>query len=194
MSERKTDMTESSKTEYRIDPFGKGYVQIYTGDGKGKTTAALGLALRAAGAGLRVYIAQFIKEMEYGEVGVLRERFPEIEVELFGTEAGCIVGRKTTEEDVRAAREGMERVRQVIREGRADVVILDEVTIPVSLNLIPEEDILRMMEEKPEKVELILTGRGATEEMLSRADLVTEMKEVRHYYREGVLSRKGIEC
>ena len=180
--------------EYKIYPMTKGYVQVYTGDGKGKTTAALGLALRACGAGLRVYIGQFIKEMEYGEITVLRDRFPEVTVELFGTEEGCIIGREPDEADKAAARKGLLRVREVITGGEYNLVILDEITIPVSMGLLAEDDLLDLIDERPENVELVFTGRGATEALIARADLVTEMKEVKHYYRKGVLSRKGIEC
>lgn len=181
-------------TSYVINKMEKGYVQIYTGDGKGKTTAALGLAMRAAGAGLRVYIGEFIKEMEYSEVGVLRDRMPEVTIELFGIEAGCIIGREVSEEDRIAARQGFERAKAKTLTGEYNVVILDELTIPVSLGLIPEEEILTLMREKPDHVELIITGRYASEPLIQAADLVTDMKEIKHYYREGVLSRKGIEC
>ena len=103
--------------KYIISPFTRGYVQVYTGDGKGKTTAALGLAMRACGAGLKVYIGQFIKEMVYGEVNILRERFPEVTVELFGTEEGCIVGRAPNDSDVAAARKGLQRAREILAGG-----------------------------------------------------------------------------
>ena len=172
----------------------RGYTHIYTGGGKGKTTAALGLAMRAAGAGLRVYLGEFIKEMEYGEIGILRERFPEVKVELFGTSAGCLIDRQPTEEDLRGAAEGLDRAEEAMKSGDYDLVILDEVTVAVELQLLPEERVLQLMDEKPDSVELVLTGRGATEAMRERADLVTEMEEVKHYYRQGVCSRKGIEC
>lgn len=181
-------------SDFVIQPMTKGYVQVYTGDGKGKTTAALGLAMRAAGAGLKVYFGEFIKEMEYGEIGIIRERMPEITVELFGTEAGCIIDRQISEEDRQAAKTGFAKAREAVMSGAYQVVILDEVTIPVAMGLLPEEDVIALMREKPEQVELVLTGRGATEKMIRCADLVSEMKEVKHYYRQGVLSRKGIEC
>lgn len=180
--------------DYIINPMTKGYIQIYTGDGKGKTTAALGLAMRAAGAGLKVYIGEFIKEMEYGEIGIIRDRFPEITTELYGIPAGCIIGREITEDDRRAAREGFEKARAALASGDYNIVILDELTIPVSMGLIPEGQVLDLMSSKPDHVELIITGRGAGEQLIRAADLVTEMKEIKHYYSEGVLSRKGIEC
>ncbi len=189
-------MTKSSITDekYHIGPVGPGYVQVYTGDGKGKTTAALGLAMRAAGAGLRVYIGQFIKEMEYGEIDMLRERFPEVEVELFGTPEGCIIDRDADEEDRNAAKAGFAKAQEAMQSGSFDLVILDELAVAMSLGLVPEEEVLEMIRQKPEGVELVITGRGASEELIRCADLVTEMKEIRHYYRQGVLSRKGIEC
>ena len=182
------------KEEFQISPMTKGYIQIYTGDGKGKTTAALGLAMRAAGAGLRVYIGQFVKDMEYSEIAVIRARFPEIRVELYGTAEGCIYGREADAEDREAARRGLEKARAAMLSGAYDLVILDELTIPVAFGVLPEEEVLAFMREKPEKVELVITGRRATEKMIALADLVTEMKEIRHYYRQGVLSRLGIEC
>lgn len=180
--------------DFTINPMTKGYIQIYTGDGKGKTTAALGLAMRAAGAGLKVFLGEFIKEMEYGEIGIIRERFPEITAELFGIEAGCVIGREATDEDIRAAEEGLAKAKTILMSGEYNVVILDELTIPVNLGLLQEDAVLDLMGSKPEHVELIITGRGATENMIARADLVSEMKEIKHYYRQGVLSRKGIEC
>ena len=179
---------------FNISPMTRGYIQIYTGGGKGKTTAAMGLAMRAAGAGLRVFIGEFIKDMEYGEVRMLRERFPEVAVELFGIDAGCIIDRRPTEEDRKAAEAGLASARKAMLSGDWDLVILDEATIPVSLELLAEEDLLEFMDEKPDGVELIITGRGATEAMKEKADLVSEMKEIKHYYRKGVLSRRGIEC
>lgn len=170
------------------------YIQIYTGNGKGKTTAALGLVMRAAGAGYRIYMGEFIKEMEYSEIDVLRERFPEVTVELFGTPEGCIIDREATEDDRQAAAAGLARVSEAVMSGDYDLVILDEVTIPVAMGLLPQEKILELMDAKPDDVELVITGRYATDEMIDRADLVSEMKEIKHYYRKGILSRKGIEC
>ena len=177
-----------------INPFDKGYVQIYTGDGKGKTTAALGLALRAAGAGLRVYIGQFVKSMEYSEISIIRSRIPEITVELFGDEEGCLIDRAASSEDFRCAKAGLNRAEEILRSGDYDLVILDEVTIPVSMGLLEEEKVLDLIRNKPDDVELVITGRGATKKMLDAADLVSDVREVRHYYQQGVLSRRGIEC
>ena len=172
----------------------KGYVHIYTGNGKGKTTAAMGLAMRAVGAGKTVYIGEFIKGMEYGEIKVIRQRCPEITVQLYGIDAGCIIDRPATQEDIQAAEAGLERAKAVVRSGGFDVVILDEITIPVSLGLLDEAAVVELIRQKPEEVELILTGRYATQSMIDAADLVSEMEEVKHYYQQGVLSREGIDC
>jgi len=170
----------------------KGYIQVYTGDGKGKTTAALGLALRAAGAGLRVFIAQFIKKQRCSEHRVIDERFKDlITVKQYGQ--GFILGRNSTESDVKAAEKGLAEVRRVIGSGQYDIVVLDEVNVAVRHHLIGLADLLDIMEKKPEGVELVITGRHAEEPVIERADLVTEMKEVKHYRERGVNARRGIE-
>ena len=171
----------------------KGYTHIYTGNGKGKTTAAVGLAVRAVGAGMKVYIGEFIKEMEYGEVKVFRQRFPEITVELFGTEDGCIIDRNASEDDIQAAKAGLSRAKEAMRSGQYDLVILDELTIPISLGLLSEEDVIKVIEQKPESTELVITGRYAPKALIDAADLVSEVGEVKHYYQQGVLSREGID-
>lgn len=172
----------------------KGLTQIYTGNGKGKTTAAMGLALRALGAGLRVYVGCFIKNMVYGEVKILRERFAEeeITIELFGS-GDCLLTGPPAAEDIEAARKGLIRACTCMQSGAYDLVILDELCLTPYLHLIGEEAILRAMREKPEGTELVLTGRYATEAMMEEADLVTEMREVKHYYALGVEAREGME-
>lgn len=168
----------------------RGYVQVYTGDGKGKTTAALGLALRAAGAGLRIFIGQFVKGMEYSELRVL-ERFDEIEVRRYGRD--CFIDREPEPEDIEAARAGLEDAREELISGRWDIVILDEANIATYFKLFPVEDLLALIEQKPADVELVITGRRADPRVIEAADLVTEMREVKHYYQQGVPCRKGIE-
>ena len=240
------------KKDFVIDPMTKGYIQIYTGNGKGKTTAAMGLAMRAAGAGMKVYIGEFIKEVEYGEdveffkedegdlvsvsktegnhtaakndsrgvrgvmrsagAGVkgyfgqlikdmehselkrLKDLFPEIDVELYRDDHGELISVARSDRSHEAAKQGFERVREVVLNGEYDVVILDELTILPLIRVIKEKDVLKLMEDKPENVELIITGRHASKRMIKNADLVSEVQEVKHYFREGVLSRKGIEC
>lgn len=168
-----------------------GYVQVYTGDGKGKTTAALGLALRAAGAGLRVFIGQFVKGVDYAETVALERNRDRITVRRFGR-PGFIHGQPAAD-DVRAAREGMEQAREVLLGGEYDLVILDEILIAIHLGLLAEADVLDLIEARPSHVELVLTGRHAPDGVIEAADLVTEMREIKHYYRQGVSARRGIE-
>jgi len=174
-----------------MEKFNKGYIHIYTGNGKGKTTAALGLALRAAGSGMKVFIAQFIKGMKYSEIKALQNYSTNIKVKQYGK--GCFVFREPSEEDCDYAKKGLLEVEKIIKSKSFDLIILDEINIAVALNLIDVEDILKIMEEKPEELELVLTGRYAHKKLIKKADLVTEMKEIKHYYQEGVMARTGIE-
>ena len=169
----------------------KGYIQVYTGNGKGKTTAAFGLALRAAGAGLKVYIAQFVKGMKYSEINALEKMQDSIAVKQYGR--SCFINRNPEEEDIRAAWEGLKEVRQIMCSGKYQMIILDEANIATSYNLFSVDELLDFIEAKPEEVELVITGRGADPRIIEKADLVTEMKEIKHYYQKGVKARKGIE-
>ena len=169
----------------------KGYVQVYTGDGKGKTTAALGLALRASGHGLRTYIGQFMKGQRYGELDALRN-YPAITIEQYG-DVYCIRREEVTPEHVAQAHRGLERAREALLSGEYDIVVLDEVNVTIWFGLLTVKEVLAFLDEKPERVEVILTGRRAPQEIIERADLVTEMREIKHYYQQGVLARKGIE-
>ena len=169
----------------------KGYVQVYTGDGKGKTTAAMGLALRAAGAGLKVYIAQFVKSERYSEIDAF-ERFSDlITCRLYGS--GCWLEGEPNDEDIKLARSGLDEVRQIIAAGKYDVVILDEANIATFFGLLSVDDLIGLIDLKPAGVELLFTGRKADQRLIDRADLVSEMQEIKHYYQKGVLARKGIE-
>ena len=169
----------------------QGYLQIYTGNGKGKTTAAMGLALRAAGAGLRVYIGQFVKDMKYSEVRLMEKALPQITIELLGK---GFIDRPPEESDRQAAQDGLEHVAQLMESGQYDVMILDEISITIVCGLIQEEDVLALIERRPQGMELVLTGRYMPSCLMEKADLITEMQEVRHYYTEqGVLARDGIE-
>lgn len=169
----------------------KGYVQLYTGDGKGKTTAAFGLALRAAGAGLRVFIGQFIKGIHYSELDAF-ERFEDrVTIRQYGQ--GRFVRGQPTPEDIEAARHGLAEARRIVAAGDHDVVILDEANIAVHFGLFSVDDLLDLIDAKPDHVELVLTGRKADQRLIERADLVTEMRELKHYFRRGVQGRKGIE-
>jgi len=149
----------------------KGYLQVYTGNGKGKTTAALGLCLRAAGAGLKVYII--------------------IVIEQFGL--GQFVKGKPTQAEIDAAREGLEKAREQVVSGHYDIVILEEANVAAAIGLFPVKDLLNIIQQRPDHVELVITGRNAAPEVIEKADLVTEMKPVKHYYDQGVQARIGIE-
>ncbi len=168
----------------------KGYIHLYTGNGKGKTSAAIGLAIRAVGAGKRVFIGQFVKGMPYSELESLK-RFDEITIKQYGRD--CFIKHSPTEEDIRAAEEGLKQIEQHIRHNAYDVVILDEICIALYYRLFPIEPILTLLKEKPDEMEIVLTGRYAPPELIAAAHLVTELKEVKHYYNKGVEARKGIE-
>lgn len=169
----------------------KGYIQVYTGDGKGKTTASLGLALRSAGAGLKVWIGQFLKNGDFSEVKALQKFNNNIEHCQFGT-PGFIFG-KPSEEDFKKARDGYKLALKALESGKYDVVILDEINTAYSINLLNISDLKKLCESKPRHTELIFTGRGANNSVFELADLVTEMKEIKHYFKQGVKARIGIE-
>ena len=169
-----------------------GLVQVYTGDGKGKTSAAFGLALRAVGRGLKVYVIQFIKGgFDYGELYVVK-RLPNFKLESFGR-GKFVTDVPPTEDDVRLAKEAFELAREVVSGGEYDVVVLDEINVALHLKLIETEEVVDLIRRKPKHVELILTGRYAPSEVVELADLVTEMKEVKHPFTKGVSPRKGID-
>jgi cob(I)alamin adenosyltransferase len=169
----------------------RGYIQVYTGNGKGKTTAALGLALRAAGGGLKVFIVQFIKTKRCSEHAVLEQFKDLITMRQYGE--GFILKRKANQADIRAAQCGLDAVREAIGSEKYDVVILDEANVAVDCGLISLKDLLELLAAKPQEVELIITGRHADRAVIRMADLVTEMKEVKHYGKRGVKARVGIE-
>lgn len=169
----------------------KGYIQIYTGDGKCKTTASLGLVMRAAGAGLRIYFGQFIKGREYSEIRTLKSRFPEVTVVQFGH--GRFIRGKPATEEIESALDGLESLKQAMQSGLYDLVVGDEANTAAMAGLFTEADLLALCDSKPDSVELVLTGRGAGDALQARADLVTEMKCIKHYYNAGVKGRPGIE-
>lgn len=169
----------------------QGYVQIYTGNGKGKTTAALGLTLRAAGAGLKVFIGQFLKNGDYSEIRSLQSFSDFVTVKQYGT--GNFVFGSPSEEDRSSARKGFEELRDAVFSNNFDIVIMEEINTAIKLDLVTVEEVLALLREKPEKVEVVLTGRGAHPDLIEAADLVTEMKEIKHYFAKGVNARLGIE-
>ena len=169
----------------------KGYTQVYTGNGKGKTTAAIGLAVRAAGAGLKVFIAQFGKMGDYSEIKALKRFSDLITVEQFGL--GRFTNGKPTPEDIKAAQEGLEKVRSVLVSDEYNIIIMEEANVAVKLGLFGVQDLLNIITDKPLEKELVITGRGASPRVIEQADLVTEMKPSKHYFQKGVPARVGIE-
>lgn len=168
-----------------------GCVQVYTGDGKGKTTAAMGLAVRASGHGMQVYFGQFMKGQDYGELRSL-PRLGTVTLEQYGDPGWCYKG-KIREAQRDMARVGLEKGRAALFSRRFEVVILDEINMAVWFELISEEAVLEMIGQRPKGIELVLTGRRASQAIMDSADLVTEMKEIKHYYQQKIPSRKGIE-
>ena len=171
----------------------KGYIQLYTGNGKGKTTAALGLALRAAGAGMKSIVIQFMKGQHYNELESVKRLDGLIIIEQYGSEDFCNVDDKNLSQHYNLARNGYNRAMEVISNNRFPIVILDEIITAHLFKLVTLDDILNLIKLKHDNTELILTGRGAPKELIERCDLVTEMKEIRHYYNDGVTARVGIE-
>ena len=171
--------------------FTRGYVHVYTGDGKGKTTTSLGLAMRAAGAGLRVAVIQFMKGRRYSEIDTA-ELIPGFDIFQHGRDE--FVSRENPEQmDIDLALGGFEHAREIIGSGEYDMVILDEINVAIDYNLLPIDEVLDMIRDRPVHVELVLTGRNAPGKIMEEADLITEMREIKHYYKQGVQARKGIE-
>ncbi|MDD5432909.1 MAG: cob(I)yrinic acid a,c-diamide adenosyltransferase [Candidatus Omnitrophica bacterium] len=164
-------------------------IQIYTGEGKGKTTAALGLALRAIGAGLKVYIGQFAKGKECCGLKALK-CIKKIKIEHFGS---CNFIRKVTEKDKQLAQKGLDRIKAIISDKSYDMVIMDELNVALDLKLLKLDSIIELIKKAPPKIELIITGRNAHKKIIALADLVSEIKEIKHYYKKGVKARRGIE-
>lgn len=172
----------------------KGFIQVYTGNGKGKTTAALGQALRASGSGMKTLIIQFMKDFPYGELEALRSLKSHITLEQYGNDTFVLEKRPPDDKDKEEIKRALKRSREALLSGEYDLVILDEICVCFYFGLLRSEDVMPLLEIKPEKVELILTGRYCPDEILEKADLITEMREVKHYYQKGITSRKGIEC
>ncbi len=172
----------------------KAYIQVYTGNGKGKTTAAFGLALRAAGRGFRTYFAQFMKLGDYGEVLAAEKYLPAmLQVEQFGLPGFHHSGGPVSAEERRAARRGLQAVWEALQSGEYQVVVMDEVNTLLWFGIVELSEVLEIIDQRPPDVELVLTGRYAPEAILDRADLISEMKEIKHYYAAGVEARDGIE-
>lgn len=182
-----TNQDEARKKSFR------GFIQVYTGAGKGKTTAALGLALRAAGHNKKSYIGQFLKGQKYGELLSVKRTAPLITIEQYGRKGFVHVTENPDEEDIQRAKNGLKKCLEAMLSQKYNIIILDEINVAVHFRLITEKDVHKFLEQKPEDVEIVLTGRYAPESFIKRADLVTEMKEIKHYYQNGVKAREGIE-
>lgn len=174
-----------------VDLDWKGRVHVYTGDGKGKTTAALGLALRASGAGLKSFVVQFVKGMWYSELAALKKLEESITVVQVGR--GCFISRTPAQEDIAVAKKGLQTAKEAIQSGKYRLVILDEANIALHFGLFAVDELIEIIQSRPANVEIVVTGRRACPELLELADLVTEMRQVRHYYEQGVQARTGIE-
>jgi cob(I)alamin adenosyltransferase len=171
---------------------GLGLLHVYTGDGKGKTTAALGLGMRAAGHGLRVLMVQFMKgQINYGELESARKVLG-FEIRQFGR-AEFVDKKRPAQVDLDLAREGLDFAKAAIAGGAADLIILDELNVAIDWKLVPLDEVMDMLRSRPKNIEVVVTGRYAAKDMLDLADLVTEMREVKHPYARGILGREGIE-
>ena len=169
----------------------KGYLQVYTGNGKGKTTAALGLTLRAVGNGARVFIAQFMKNGAYGEIKALQNFNPRVRVQQFGT--GKFLQNEIDLEDYQSCRQGILTIKKIWLSGNYNLVILDEINVALFYGLLSLKELMDIVKLKPNSMELVFTGRYAPPELLEVADLVTEMREIKHYYHIGLAARLAIE-
>jgi cob(I)alamin adenosyltransferase len=169
----------------------KGFIQVYTGNGKGKTTAALGLSMRAVGAGLKIYFCQFLKGQKSCETIILKKKLSEnITISRSGRDSFVLKAKKSDHERAQIC---FKKASQAISSGKYDLIVLDEIFHATMLNLISQNELIELLKNKPENVEIILTGRNAPEEIIKIADLVTEMKEIKHYFKKNIKARKGIE-
>lgn len=167
-------------------------IQVYTGNGKGKTTAALGLGLRAVGAGQKVCLVQFLKDGQSSEINCLRKYLPNFKAQSFG-QSSFVIKNKINKEDTTLAKQGFNFAQKAIQSKKYDLIILDEINMAVSLGLITVKDLVSLIKAVPQKTELVLTGRHAPKEIIQLADLVTEFKEIKHYFTGGRQARKGVE-
>jgi cob(I)alamin adenosyltransferase len=173
----------------------KGYIQIYTGNGKGKTTAAVGLGVRAAGNGFKVYMVQFLKSFSTGELSSIEKLHPHFQIFRFEKRRGFFWNLSEAEkgELKTEIHKGYCFAVEALKEESCDILILDEIMGAISNGLLTEEQVLELMNAKPEGIEIIMTGRNVPDSLIERADLVTEMKDVKHYFNSGVPAREGIE-
>lgn len=166
------------------------YVHVYTGNGKGKTTAALGISLRAVCAGKRVAFIQFVKGMEYSELKAW-QYLPNFEIKQFGR--NCFIRNNPSNEDINLSKKGLDYVKNLITNTDVNMIVLDEINIAIDYSLLSVDEVISVLELRHDNVEIILTGRYAKDELIEYADLVTNMEEIKHYYTKGVPARIGIE-
>jgi cob(I)alamin adenosyltransferase len=174
-------------------PIGKGYIQVYTGNGKGKTTAALGLAFRATGCELKTYIGQFMKGQKYSELNAVKMISEFITIEQYGKKSFTYHQNPPDPESIKMAKAGLQKARVAMLSSKYDIIVLDEINTAHFFNIVTLDEMLQFITDKPDGVELIFTGRYAPKGLIDAADLVTEMVEVKHYYKKSITSRKGIE-
>jgi len=170
----------------------RGLIMVITGNGKGKTTSAFGQALRAIGQGYRVCMIQFMKGRKYGEVIAGEKYLPDLTFYQFGLDS-FVMRDNPAQVDIDHARQGFEKAKEIVHSGKFDMVILDEMNVAVDFNLIPEEEVLSLIRSKPPELDLLLTGRYASEKLREIADLVSEVTEIKHHYNAGIKDRAGIE-
>ena len=185
--EKTADARQEVMEKYR-----RGIVQVYTGNGKGKTTAAFGQALRAIGQGFKVCIVQFMKGRKYGEYIAAQRCFPDLAVHLSGLDS-FVMRDNPAPLDIELANKGFELARNAISSGDYNMVILDEINVALDFKLIPLSSALELIQNKPPAVDLVLTGRYAPPEIIAIADTVSEVQEIKHHYNAGIKDRAGIE-
>jgi cob(I)alamin adenosyltransferase len=191
--EKENEQTSKGNTLKDVrDKFKKGLIIVNTGNGKGKTTAAFGQALRAIGQGYKVCVIQFMKGRKYGEFNAAQNYLPNLTVHLVGLDS-FVMRDNPAPVDIEMAKEGFALAKQVITSGEYDMVILDEINVAVDFKLVALPDIIELISHKPPQLDLILTGRYAHPDIIELADTVTEMKEIKHHYAAGVKDRAGIE-
>lgn len=182
----------SNILEETLARFNKGIVLVYTGNGKGKTTAAMGQALRALGHGFKVLVIQFMKGKKYGEVLCAEKLLPNLKIIPCGLDS-FVMKDNPAPVDIELARQGLKLAKEAIASGEYQMVILDEINVALDFKLIPLEEVLDLIRNKPDEIDLVLTGRYAPQEIIDLADTVSEVKEIKHHYSQGVKERAGIE-
>lgn len=168
----------------------KGKIHVYTGNEKGKTTSAIGLSIRAIGAGFKVFFGQFNKSGKYSEIKTLK-KLDNIVIKQYGL--GSFIRNEASKEDIEAARRGLEEIGDILKSGEYQLVVMDEANIAIYYKLFSVEELLSVLKNKAEEVEVVITGRYADQRLIEEADLVTRMEEVKHYYQQDVPARLGIE-